>query len=134
MGFNDSKEFKMELTKLLTYSVEKKASDLHLSSGQPPILRIDGELVMLNKFPVLDADTLNSIVYSGLDEKQRHLFEFNLEIDFALVVPNIGGFRVNLFHQLNGIAAVCRVIPREIPTLDSLGTPAIFKQILDLSA
>lgn len=122
------------LTNLLEYSVKKKASDVHLTPNQSPIFRIDGELCVMDDLPVTDANMTNALINSVLDDNQKKEFEATLELDFAVIIPNIGGFRVNVFHELNGIAGVFRVIPVEIPTLELLGTPPIIKNILDLSS
>nr|WP_148340796.1 type IV pilus twitching motility protein PilT [Aquicella siphonis] len=124
----------MDLTNLLTFSIEQRASDVHLSPGQPPILRIDGDLMPLLELPLLDAETIKRLIYSVLDKEQQREFESALELDFAFVLPNADAFRVNIFHQLNGISGVFRVIPAEIPKLDSLGAPAVIKELLDLSS
>lgn len=134
MGDDISQNIQMDLVNLLRLSVEKNASDLHLSPGQKPIMRINGDLNHVEELPVLDADMTHKLVYSVLDKEQVHVFESTLELDFAVIQPDIGAFRVNIFHHTNGISAVFRVIPVEIPNLEYLGTPAIIKQMLDLSS
>jgi twitching motility protein PilT len=119
---------------LLELSVKHKASDLHIAPGLPPLFRIDGELVPLPDLPVLDANTTASLIGGILDEKQVKEFESSLEYDFSILIPNVGGFRVNIFHQMNGVSAVFRIIPVEVPTLDQLGTPKVFKELLSLSS
>ncbi len=120
------------LAKLLELVVKQKASDLHLSPGMPPLIRVDGDLVPLPETPVLDTDTIKNLMYSMMEKTQQQEFEKELEIDFALNIQNVAGFRVNLFFKLNGMAAVFRVIPSEIPTLDELNLPPVFKQLLNL--
>lgn len=127
-------KYKTELFNLLRASVEHKASDLHISPGQPPIMRINGDLTRITEFPVYDGAMTSSLIASVLDKVQLNVFETNLELDFSLLQPDIGAFRANIFHQQNGISAVFRVIPMEIPELDKLGTPPIIKEILDLSS
>src|SRR5579885_995974 len=124
----------MDLHSLLEYGIEQKASDLHLSPGQFPILRVDGDLLSLNSLPKLDADKVKQLVFSAMDKEKQNILESSLELDFAFVLPNIGSFRVNAFHEINGVSAVFRVIPSTIPTLDSIGTPPVLKELLELSA
>ena len=122
----------MNIEDLMRATVELKASDLHISPGQPPIMRIHGELTPLKDQGPLTADKTKELVYSVFSQAQIKLFEHELEIDFAHAIPNVARFRVNAFHQTNGVAAVFRVIPEKIPTLDELELPTVFKQLLDL--
>ena len=122
----------MEINKLLALSVKEHASDLHLSPEMPPILRINGDLIGIKDFPVVSAQTTAEWIYSLLTQKQQIAFEKNLELDFAINIANMAAFRVNLFQEANGIAAVFRIIPSEIPTLESLEMPLVFKELLDL--
>jgi len=130
----DNQPFKDDLTHLLRASVEHKASDLHISAGQPPIMRINGDLVRITEYPVYDNKTTYSLLCSVLDKTQRDVFEAKHELDFSVILPEVGGFRANIFHQQNGVSGVFRVIPVEIPDLDKLGAPAIIKKTLDLSS
>lgn len=123
----------MELSQLLEFSVKKKASDLHVSPGQPPLFRIDGELVADTSIPALDADTTKNLIYSVMSPAQQKQFEETLELDFSTQLPSFGGFRVNAFHQLLGVSGVFRLIPEVVPTLDELELPPIFKELLGLS-
>jgi len=123
----------IEINDLLELSFKQKASDLHLSPESHPVIRVDGDLVVLKDLPVLDADNIKRLVYGLLDEEQQHVFESALEFDFAVFLPKLAGFRVNIFHQLRGISAVFRVIPSELPTLDKLETPPVFKELLKLA-
>jgi twitching motility protein PilT len=122
----------MSLADLLTLGVKKNASDLHLSAGLPPIMRIDGDLEPVKDMAVLDAETTKEYIYSVMTKEQQKEFETALEVDFATEVPNVARFRVNAFHQTHGPAAVFRVIPDKIPTLDQLELPPIFKELLNL--
>ena len=122
----------MELRELLELSVNQKASDLHLSPGLHPIMRINGELTPATEIPPLTAELIKELVYSGMNDEQKRQFEKEFEMDFAVSFPNLAGFRVNAFHQRKGIAAVYRVIPEQIPTLDQLALPPVFKTLLDL--
>lgn len=122
----------MELNELLELSIKEDASDLHISPGLPPILRVQGDLMRMEKLPVLDAATTKQLIYKALDEKQIKALESELELDFAVMLPNGSRFRVNAFHQMYGIAASFRMIPSKTPTLDELEMPPIFKQLLEL--
>src|SRR5687768_8930700 len=100
----------MPLLELLTLATQQQASDLHLSPGSPPLLRIHGRLTpSQNSFP-LSAEIIKSMLYSVMNPNQQQAFETQLELDFALTLSS-SRFRVHIFHQVNGIAAVCRVIP-----------------------
>lgn len=122
----------MEIGELLELSVKQHASDLHLAPGLPPMTRIDGDLCPMNNMAALDAESIKKLVYSVMDKNQQEEFGKTLEVDFATAVPSLARFRVNAFNQMNGIAAVFRVIPDKTPTLDELGLPPVFKQLLDL--
>ncbi|QSX32851.1 type IV pilus twitching motility protein PilT [Shewanella avicenniae] len=118
----------MEITELLAFSVKHKASDLHLSAGIPPMIRVDGEVRKLN-VPALTHQDVHRLVYDIMNDKQRKDYEEHLEIDFSFEVPNLARFRVNAFNQSRGAAAVFRTIPTDILTLEQLGAPDIFKKI-----
>jgi twitching motility protein PilT len=122
----------MEINQLLTLAVKQKASDLHVSPGSPPMLRVNGDLTSIPEFSVLDAKITHDLIYSAMDEEQRKKFESTLELDFSINIPSLAEFRVNAFHEMNGVAAVFRIIPVEIPTLDQLGMPEVFKQLMNL--
>ncbi|WP_417760431.1 type IV pilus twitching motility protein PilT [Shewanella sp.] len=118
----------MEITELLAFSVKHKASDLHLSAGVPPMIRVDGEVRKLN-VPALQHQDVHRLVYDIMNDKQRKDYEEHLELDFSFEVPNLARFRVNAFNQSRGSAAVFRTIPTEILSLEQLGAPEIFKKI-----
>lgn len=118
----------MEITELLAFSVKHKASDLHLSAGISPMIRVDGEVRKIN-LPALDHRGVHSLVYDIMNDKQRKDFEEHLEIDFSFEVPNLARFRVNAFNQSRGAAAVFRTIPSDILSLEQLGAPEIFKKL-----
>lgn len=122
----------MEILKYLSLAIKLKASDLHISPRLKPSLRIDGELIPIEDAPVLDADMTQKIAAEIMDKKQYEVFENTLEFDFAYLVNGVGGFRVNAYHEIYGIAIAFRAIPSEIPTLDELELPAVFKDLLDL--
>lgn len=120
----------MDITELLAFSVKNKASDLHLSAGLPPIIRVDGEMRRLN-IPELDHKEVHGLVYEIMNDMQRKEYEENLEVDFSFEVKDLSRFRVNAFVQNRGAAAVLRTIPSDVLTLDDLGAPAIFKEIIN---
>jgi len=118
----------MDITELLAFSVQHQASDLHLSTGTPPAIRVDGDVRKLN-IPAFDAKDVNALVYDIMNDKQRKDYEEKLEVDFSFEVPNLARFRVNAFNQNRGPAAVFRTIPSKILSLDDLGCPDIFRDI-----
>lgn len=109
----------MDITALLTLCVQQKASDLHLSTGQPPLVRIDGELQRLQA-PPLEAVDINTWLKALLSEAQRHTYKQNLETDLAFALPGLGRFRCNIFNHQRGPGAVIRLIPAQIPVLEQL--------------
>jgi len=120
----------MDITELLAFSVQHDASDLHLSTGTPPSIRVDGDVRKLN-IPAFDAKDVNALVYDIMNDRQRKEYEENLEVDFSFEVPSLARFRVNAFNQNRGPAAVFRTIPSKILSLDDLGCPDIFREISD---
>ncbi|WP_159818692.1 type IV pilus twitching motility protein PilT [Colwellia sp. 20A7] len=120
----------MDITELLAFSVQHEASDLHLSTGSPPLIRVDGDVRKLN-IPAFDAKDVNALVYDIMNDRQRKEYEEKLEVDFSFEVPNLARFRVNAFNQNRGPAAVFRTIPSTILSLDELGCPDIFRDISD---
>ncbi|CAH7039411.1 Type II/IV secretion system family protein [Vibrio chagasii] len=118
----------MDITELLDFSVKHNASDLHLSAGVSPMVRIDGEVRKLG-IPALSHADVHRLVFEIMSDSQRGEFEEKLEVDFSFELPNIGRFRVNAFNQARGCSAVFRTIPVEIPTLEQLGAPDIFEKI-----
>lgn len=120
----------MDITELLAFSVQNNASDLHLSAGVPPLIRVDGDVRRLN-IPAFDDKDVNALVYDIMNDKQRKEYEENLEVDFSFEVPNLARFRVNAFNQNRGPGAVFRTIPSDIKSLEDLGCPDIFRTIAD---
>ncbi|WP_419148379.1 type IV pilus twitching motility protein PilT [Pseudoalteromonas 'SMAR'] len=120
----------MDITELLAFSVQHKASDLHLSSSVSPMIRVDGDVRRVN-IPPLEAKDVNSLIYDIMNDNQRRDYEQNLEIDFSFEVPNLARFRVNAFNSNRGPAAVFRTIPNEVLSLEDLGAPEIFTKISD---
>ncbi len=122
----------MDITQLLAFSVKNKASDLHLSAGLPPMIRVDGDIRRIN-VPALEHKDVHELIYEVMDDRQRKLYEEFLETDFSFEVPKLARFRVNAFNQGRGAAAVFRTIPSEILSLQQLGCPEIFKDLTDLA-
>ena len=113
---------------MLSYALDAGASDLHLSVGSIPMVRIHGEMKKL-QLPVLDIKKMKDIKNTILDDNQKKIFEEKLEIDFSTALENKGRFRVNFFHQINGMSAVFRAIPSEIKSCQELGIPPIMNQL-----
>jgi twitching motility protein PilT len=113
----------IDLDDLLRTLVARGGSDLHLTEGVPPTIRIDGDLVRLDDQPVCEPDELQKMLYGIMTQKQREAFENTLELDMSYAVPNLARFRVNIFRQRDSIGSVMRVIPFEILALDQLGVP-----------
>jgi twitching motility protein PilT len=120
----------MDITELLTFVVKNKASDLHLSSGMPPMIRVHGDVRKIN-LPPMEHKEVHGMIYDIMNDGQRKVYEENLECDFSFAVPNLARFRVNAFVQNRGAAAVMRTIPSKILSLEDLKAPAIFKELAD---
>jgi twitching motility protein PilT len=118
----------MDLTELLAFVVKNKASDLHLSSGLPPMVRVHGDVKRIN-VPALEHKDVHGMIYDIMNDGQRKFYEENLECDFSFAVPNLARFRVNAFVQQRGAAAVLRTIPTKVLSLEELKTPKIFTEI-----
>jgi twitching motility protein PilT len=118
----------MDIAELLAFAQKNKASDLHLSSGLPPMIRVDGDMKRIN-LPTLDAETVLKMILDIMNDNQRKIFEENLEVDFSFEIPNVARFRVNAFNQDRGPAAVFRTIPSVVLSLEDLEAPEIFKEI-----
>jgi len=121
----------MEINDLLFASQKNNASDLHLSAGNPPILRVNGDMLPLKGNPLTSED-VQQLVYSIMTEQQRAIYEQDLEIDFSFSFSEQLRFRVNAFNTLGGQAAVLRTIPTKIVTLEDLGAPEVLKKLTDL--
>ncbi len=119
----------LDIRKLLKSVIAYKASDLHLVSGSEPQVRIDGKLIPLN-LPKLDGKQIEEMCYGIITDKQKKIFEEEGELDFALMVPNIGRFRANYYTTLGDIAAAFRIIPLKVPTLEDINAPEIFYQLI----
>jgi len=118
----------VDIAKLLAFSVKSNASDLHLSAGVPPMIRVDGDIKRVN-MPAMSHKDVHSMVYDIMNDKQRKDFEEFLETDFSFEIPKLARFRVNAFNHARGAGAVFRTIPSTILSLDDLMAPAIFKDI-----
>jgi len=118
----------MDITQLLAFAVKNGASDLHLSAGLPPMIRIDGEVQRIN-LPSLDHRQVHAMVYDIMNDKQRKDYEEFFETDFSFEVQELARFRVNAFTHDRGAGAVFRTIPSKVLTLEELGAPRIFERI-----
>ncbi|MDR2112826.1 MAG: type IV pilus twitching motility protein PilT [Candidatus Accumulibacter sp.] len=118
----------MDITELLAFSVKNKASDLHLSSGLPPMIRVHGDVRRIN-LPAMEHKDVHAMVYDIMNDAQRKNYEETLECDFSFEIPNLARFRVNAFMQNRGAGAVFRTIPSKIMSLEDLNCPKIFKEI-----
>lgn len=123
----------MEMEELLQLSVKRDASDLHILPESSPLLRIDGELIQLKDISPLSAQTTKSLIYSFLNKQQQEQFEKELQCDFAITYSHVGNFRVSIYHQLRGMAAVFRIIPENVPTFEELALPSVLKSLLVLA-
>ena len=120
----------MDIAELLAFSVKNKASDLHLSAGLPPMIRVDGDVRRIN-IPALDHKQVHALVYDIMSDKQRRDFEEFLEVDFSFEIPGLARFRVNAFNQNRGAGAVFRTIPSQILSLEELAAPKIFAELIN---
>lgn len=120
----------MDITELLAFSFKQGASDLHLSAGLPPIIRIDGDVRRIN-LPPMDQKKIHGLIYDIMNDRQRKDFEEHLETDFSFEVPGVARFRVNAFNHNRGSGAVFRSIPSKVLTMDDLGMGQVFKTIAD---
>ncbi|NUE66408.1 type IV pilus twitching motility protein PilT [Snodgrassella sp. ESL0253] len=120
----------MQLTDLLAFGVKNKASDLHLSAGLPPMIRVNGDIRRIN-LPEQSAEEVGKMIASIMNDYQRKDYQQNLETDFSFELPNVSRFRVNAFNTERGPAAVMRTIPSKVLTLEELRAPAIFQKIAE---
>jgi len=120
----------MDIAELLAFSVKNSASDLHLSAGLPPMIRVDGDIRRIN-VPLLDNKTVHNMIYDIMNDRQRKDFEEFFETDFSFEIPGLARFRVNVFNHNRGVGGVFRTIPSTILTLEELGCPPIFKDIAE---
>ncbi len=120
----------MDITELLAFSAKNGASDLHLSAGLPPMIRVDGEVRRIN-LPPLEHKEVHRLVYDIMNDKQRRDYEEFLETDFSFEVPGVSRFRVNAFNHNRGAGAVLRTIPSKVLSMEDLGMGKIFQEISD---
>ncbi len=118
----------MDITELLAFSAKQNASDLHLSAGLPPMIRVDGDVRRIN-LPPMEHKEVHALIYEIMNDKQRKDFEEFLETDFSFEVPGVARFRVNAFNQNRGAGAVFRTIPSKVLTMEELGMGQVFKDI-----
>ena len=118
----------MDITELLAFCVKQGASDLHLSAGLPPMIRIDGDMRRVN-LPATDHRQAHALIYEIMNDKQRRDYEEFLETDFSFEVPGVARFRVNAFNQNRGAGAVFRTIPSRVLTMEDLGFGQVFRDI-----
>ncbi len=121
----------MDITELLAFSAKQGASDLHLSAGLPPMIRVDGDVRRIN-LPPLEHKQVHALIYDIMNDKQRKDFEEFLETDFSFEVPGVARFRVNAFNQNRGAGAVFRTIPSKVLTMEELGMGEVFKRVSDV--
>ncbi|MDN6318801.1 MAG: type IV pilus twitching motility protein PilT [Marinobacter sp.] len=118
----------MDITELLAFSAKQGASDLHLSAGLPPMIRVDGDVRRIN-LPPMEHKEVHGLIYDIMNDKQRKDYEEFLETDFSFEVPGVARFRVNAFNQNRGAGAVFRTIPSKVLTMDDLGMGQVFKDV-----
>ncbi|MBL8535084.1 MAG: type IV pilus twitching motility protein PilT [Betaproteobacteria bacterium] len=118
----------MDISELLAFVVKNKASDLHLSAGLPPMIRVHGDVRRIN-LPPMEHKDVHAMVYDIMNDAQRKTYEETLECDFSFAIPNLARFRVNAFVQQRGAGAVMRTIPSKVLSLEDLKAPNIFKEI-----
>ena len=118
----------MDISELLAFAVKNKASDLHLSAGLPPMIRVHGDVRRIN-LPPMEHKDVHAMVYDIMNDGQRKFYEENLECDFSFAIPNLARFRVNAFVQHRGAGAVFRTIPSKVLSLDDLKAPKVFVEI-----
>jgi twitching motility protein PilT len=112
------------VSELLEQVIERGASDLHLTTGTAPVVRVNGVLTRLDSYPELEAESLQRMIYSILTQRQRERLEQDLELDISYSLPGKGRFRVNVYFQRDALGAAFRMIPSEIKSIEALGLPA----------
>ncbi|MDX1598757.1 type IV pilus twitching motility protein PilT [uncultured Marinobacter sp.] len=118
----------MDITELLAFSAKQGASDLHLSAGLPPMIRVDGDVRRIN-LPPMEHKEVHGLIYDIMNDKQRKDYEEFFETDFSFEVPGVARFRVNAFNQNRGAGAVFRTIPSKVLTMEDLGMGQVFKDV-----
>jgi len=125
-----AREHSVDITELLAFGVKNNASDLHLSAGLPPMIRVDGEIRKID-LPTMEHKEIHALIYDIMDDKQRKEYEEYFETDFSFEIQGLARFRVNVFNQHRGAGAVLRTIPTRILSLEELSCPPIFKTIAE---
>jgi twitching motility protein PilT len=120
----------MDITELLAFAVKNHASDLHLSAGLPPMIRVNGDVRKIN-LPPMEHKDVHALVYDIMNDRQRKQYEESLECDFSFAIPNLARFRVNAYHQELGAAAAFRTIPSKVLSLEALNCPQIFTDLVE---
>ncbi|MCO7247909.1 type IV pilus twitching motility protein PilT [Halomonas sp. Mc5H-6] len=118
----------MDITELLAFSAKQNASDLHLSAGLPPMIRVDGDIRRLN-VPAMDNSAVRQLIHDIMNDRQRRDYEEHLEVDFSFEVPGVARFRVNAFNQARGAGAVFRTIPNQVLSMQALGLGEVFERL-----
>ncbi|MGV1049233.1 MAG: type IV pilus twitching motility protein PilT [Solirubrobacterales bacterium] len=118
-----------DFSEVLRRMVEAKASDVHITAGFPPAIRDKGKILPMDGFPALNGQQTREVVYGILNDDQRKRFENNQQLDFAYAIPGVARFRVNCFFQRGAVSAAFRLVPQEIPALDSLGVPPVLREL-----
>jgi len=118
-----------DFSEVLRRMVEAKASDVHLTAGFPPAIRDKGKITAMEGFPVLSGQETREVVFSILNEDQRKRFENHKQLDFAYAIPGVARFRVNCFFQRGAVSAAFRLVPQDIPTLESLAVPQVLNEL-----
>ncbi|MCW4151471.1 type IV pilus twitching motility protein PilT [Halomonas sp. 18H] len=118
----------MDITELLAFSAKQNASDLHLSAGLPPMIRVDGDIRRLN-VPAMDNSEVRRLIHDIMNDRQRRDYEEHLEVDFSFEVPGVARFRVNAFNQARGAGAVFRTIPNQVLSMKTLGLGEVFERL-----
>ncbi|MFM8358913.1 MAG: ATPase, T2SS/T4P/T4SS family, partial [Verrucomicrobiota bacterium] len=120
----------MDIAELLAFSVSHNASDLHLSAGLPPMIRVYGDVRRID-VPPMNHKQVHALIYDIMSDSQRKIYEERLEVDFSFEIEGLARFRVNAFNHSRGAGGVFRTIPSKVLTLDDLKAPKIFKEIAD---
>ncbi len=118
----------MDIAELLAFAVKNRASDLHLSAGLPPMIRVHGDIRRIN-LPPMEHEDVHAMVYDIMSDAQRKMYEEMLECDFSFGIPNLARFRVNAYNQERGAAVAFRTIPSKVLSLEELATPRIFAEM-----
>src|SRR4029077_16313595 len=118
----------MDITELLAFAVKNKASDLHLSAGLPPMIRVHGDIRRIN-LPPMEHEDVHAMVYDIMSDAQRKMYEEMLECAFPFGIPNLARFRVNAYNQQRGASVAFRTIPSKVLSLEELATPRGFAEL-----